>query len=56
MRFDPTKPAFGSPDSSAEMRDQLDALDDKIDATPAGPQGRRGFATHLLRLERKSGL
>ena len=33
--FDPTKPAFGSPDSSAEMRDQLNALKDLIDAQAA---------------------
>ena len=42
MPFDPTKPAFGSPDSSAEMRAQLNALNDKIDATPAGPAGAQG--------------
>ncbi len=35
MPFDPTKPAFGSPDSSAEMRAQLNALNDKIDAQAA---------------------
>ena len=32
MPFDPTKPAFGSPDSSAEMRAQLNALKALIDA------------------------
>jgi hypothetical protein len=32
MPFDPTKPAFGSPDSSAEMRDQFNALKALIDA------------------------
>ena len=42
MPFDPTKPAFGSPDSSAEMRAQLNALNDKIDAVPAGPPGAAG--------------
>ena len=42
MPFDPTKPAFGSPDSSAEMRSQFNALNDKIDAIPAGPQGPPG--------------
>ena len=42
MPFDPTKPAFGSPDSSAEMRAQLNALNDKIDAIPAGPPGPQG--------------
>ena len=30
MPYDPTKPAFGSPDSSAEMRAQLNALNDEI--------------------------
>ncbi len=30
MPFDPTKPAFGSPDSSAEMRAQLNALNDDL--------------------------
>ena len=36
MPFDPTKPAAGSPDSSAEMRAQLNALNDDIQqrATP----------------------
>jgi len=35
MPFDPTKPAFRSPDSSAEMRAQLNGLNDKIDAIPS---------------------
>ena len=35
MPFDPAKPAFGSPDSSAEMRDQLNALKALIDAQAA---------------------
>ncbi|MEO6754420.1 MAG: hypothetical protein ABIP85_21810 [Chthoniobacteraceae bacterium] len=35
MPFDPTKPAFGSPDSSAEMRDQLNALKALLDAQAA---------------------
>ena len=37
MPYDPTKPAFGSPDSSAEMRAQLTALNADIQqrATPA---------------------
>ena len=35
MPFDPTKPAFGSPDSSAEMRGQLNALKALIDAQAA---------------------
>ena len=42
MPFDPTKPAFGSPDSSAEMRAQLNGIKDLIDAVPAGPQGNPG--------------
>ena len=35
MPFDPAKPAFGSPDSSAEMRSQLNALKALIDAQAA---------------------
>ena len=35
MPFDPTKPAFGSPDSSAEMRDQFNSLKALIDAQAA---------------------
>ena len=35
MPYDPTKPAFGSPDSSAEMRDQLNALKALFDAQAA---------------------
>ena len=35
MPFDPTKPAFGSPDSSAELRDQLTALKALLDAQAA---------------------
>ena len=42
MPFDPTKPATGSPNSSAEMRDQLNALKALIDAVPAGPPGPVG--------------
>ena len=42
MPFDPTKPATGSPNSSAEMRDQLTALKALIDAVPAGPPGPAG--------------
>jgi hypothetical protein len=42
MPFDPAKPAFGSPDSSAEMRAQLNGLKDLIDAVPAGPPGPQG--------------
>jgi len=50
MPFDPTKPAFGSPDSSAEMRAQLNGLKDLIDAVPAGPQGPQGppFASAVV--------
>ena len=40
--FDPTKPANGSPNSSAEMRGQLTALKALIDAVPAGPAGPAG--------------
>jgi hypothetical protein len=42
MPFDPTKPANGSPNSSAEMREQLNALKALIDAVPAGPPGPAG--------------
>ena len=35
MPFDPTKPASGSKLKSQEMRDQLNALNDKIDAQAA---------------------
>jgi hypothetical protein len=42
MPFDPTKPADHSPDSSAEMRAQLNGLKDLIDAVPAGPPGPEG--------------
>ena len=35
MPFDPTKPADHAPDSSAEMRAQLNALKALIDAVPA---------------------
>ena len=42
MPFDPTKPAAGSPNSSEEMRDQLNGLKALIDAVPAGPAGPAG--------------
>lgn len=42
MPFDPTLPAFGSPDSSAEIRGQLNGLKDLIDAGVPGPQGPQG--------------
>ena len=35
MPFDPTKPANGSPNSAAEMRAQLTALNDRIVALEA---------------------
>ena len=40
--FDPTKPTNGSPNSSAEMRAQLNGLKALIDAIPAGPPGPEG--------------
>ena len=48
--FDPTKPAPGSPDSSAEMRVQLNGLKALIDAIPAGPEGPPGppFASAVV--------
>jgi hypothetical protein len=42
MPFDPTKPAQGAPNSSAEMRAQLNSLKALIDAVPAGPPGPAG--------------
>jgi hypothetical protein len=36
MPFDPNKPANNSPNSSAEMRAQLNGLKDLIDALPTG--------------------
>jgi len=49
MPFDPTQPAFQSPNASAVMREQLNALHDEIIATndridniPAGPPGADG--------------
>ena len=44
MPFDPLKPADHSPLSSAEMRGQLNALNDAIAAIPAGPPGPVGPA------------
>ena len=35
MPFDPTKPAFRSPDSSEEMRGQLNGLKELMDAIPS---------------------
>ena len=42
MPFDPAKPAADSPLVSAEMREQFNALNDKIDATLPGPPGPEG--------------
>ena len=41
MPFDPTKPAFGAPDSSAEMRDQLNRLKELIEGSRDGSLGMR---------------
>lgn len=42
MAFDPNVPAQGAPNSSAQMRAQLNGLKELIDAVPAGPQGEQG--------------
>ena len=42
MPFNPALPATGSPDSSAEMRSQLNGLHDEIVAIPVGPPGPQG--------------
>ncbi|MBI3878568.1 MAG: collagen-like protein [Verrucomicrobia bacterium] len=42
MPFDPSLPADGSPNSSAEMRAQLIALHDEITTIPQGPPGNDG--------------
>lgn len=42
MPFDPTLPSFKAPNSSALMRAQLNALNDKIDTIPVGPAGPQG--------------
>ncbi|MEQ1862597.1 MAG: hypothetical protein ABMA13_21970 [Chthoniobacteraceae bacterium] len=42
MPFDPNKPAANSPDSSAEMRAQLNGLHELIQAGIPGPQGPQG--------------
>ena len=39
MPFDATLPANGTNVKAAELRGQFNALNDKIDAVPAGPQG-----------------
>ena len=49
MPFDSTKPATGSPKSSAEMREQLTSLKALIDSGvpgPAGPPGADGEVTN----------
>ena len=42
MPYDPDLPAENSGLNSQIMRDQLNALNDKIDAIPAGPPGPQG--------------
>ncbi len=42
MPYDPTLPANNAPNSSAQMRAQLNGLKDLIDAVPAGPPGQNG--------------
>jgi len=42
MSFDPNLPANNTPNSSAEMRAQLQGLKALIDAIPAGPPGPPG--------------
>jgi hypothetical protein len=42
MPFDPAKPATNSPNSSAEMRAQLNALKDEIDDKPTTAQVNDG--------------
>ncbi len=42
MSFDPNAPAQGAPNSSAQMRAQLNALKALIDAGIPGPQGESG--------------
>src|ERR1043166_7563380 len=39
MPFNPTLPAAGSEISSAELRDQFNALNDRIDALPSPAEG-----------------
>ncbi len=45
MPFDPDIPAYGSPNSSAEIRANLYALNDRIDTIPAGRPDPRGRAS-----------
>src|SRR4026209_3035099 len=42
MPFDPAKPSAHSPNSSEEMRDQLNALKDEIDDNPTTAQVNDG--------------
>ena len=42
MSFDPTKPANNSPNSSAEMRAQLQSIVDLISSIPQGEPGQNG--------------
>jgi hypothetical protein len=42
MPFDPNYPPLNAPLQSAPMRNQFNALNDKIEAVPAGPQGPQG--------------
>ena len=42
MPFDPTLPATNSPNSSAEMRAQFNALNDLINSSLQGPPGPQG--------------
>ena len=42
MPYNPALPADHSPLVSAEMRGQLNGLNDRINAIPAGPQGPQG--------------
>ena len=44
MPFDPTLPKAGTKLRSGEIRANFIALNDKIDATPAGPSGPQGTA------------
>ena len=42
MSYDPNLPTNGSPNSSAEMRGQLQGVVDLISTIPVGPQGPQG--------------
>jgi hypothetical protein len=42
MPFNPALPTFGSPITSAELRDQFNGLKDLIDTIPVGPPGPEG--------------